>query len=178
MDTKQAERDYLNCWDCGAELKGRVDMKFCDNQCRGNYNNRIRRDARLAKKEAAKKEVAIKEEVKANAQKRAVKLELPPPALPEYVKAIQEIQLQNRYLMSQLCNEQRSSRVMLSHLIRAGFNPKCFTSEAAPTKEGKVYRFCFEYGFCDEKNGAVLLICRPSEGEYFAKYHRSKFPAR
>jgi hypothetical protein len=28
------------CLDCQGELKGRSDKKFCDDQCRSNYNNR------------------------------------------------------------------------------------------------------------------------------------------
>ena len=30
------------CLDCNALLNGRADKKFCDDQCRTNYNNRIR----------------------------------------------------------------------------------------------------------------------------------------
>lgn len=30
------------CIDCNAELKGRTDKKFCDDQCRSNYNNRLK----------------------------------------------------------------------------------------------------------------------------------------
>jgi hypothetical protein len=29
------------CLDCGTPLKGRSDKKFCDDQCRSNYNNRL-----------------------------------------------------------------------------------------------------------------------------------------
>lgn len=28
------------CLDCQAEIKGRADKKFCDDQCRNNYNNK------------------------------------------------------------------------------------------------------------------------------------------
>ncbi|NEU07590.1 hypothetical protein GZH53_04620 [Flavihumibacter sp. R14] len=28
------------CLDCKGELRGRSDKKFCDDQCRSNYNNR------------------------------------------------------------------------------------------------------------------------------------------
>jgi len=28
------------CLDCGAQLAGRADKKFCDDACRSNYNNR------------------------------------------------------------------------------------------------------------------------------------------
>lgn len=30
------------CLDCNALLKGRADKKFCDDQCRNNYNNRLK----------------------------------------------------------------------------------------------------------------------------------------
>ena len=32
------------CLDCGEILRGRVDKKFCSDQCRNNYNNRTHRD--------------------------------------------------------------------------------------------------------------------------------------
>ncbi len=32
------------CLDCGARLLGRSDKKFCSDQCRNNYNNRLNRD--------------------------------------------------------------------------------------------------------------------------------------
>ena len=33
-----------NCLDCNARIKGRADKKFCDDQCRSNYNNRLKAD--------------------------------------------------------------------------------------------------------------------------------------
>jgi hypothetical protein len=30
------------CLDCGNSIKGRSDKKFCDDQCRNNYNNRLK----------------------------------------------------------------------------------------------------------------------------------------
>jgi predicted nucleic acid-binding Zn ribbon protein len=32
------------CLDCGDIIKGRTDKKFCSDQCRNNYNNRLNRD--------------------------------------------------------------------------------------------------------------------------------------
>lgn len=32
------------CIDCGALLRGRMDKKFCDDQCRSNYNNKVRNE--------------------------------------------------------------------------------------------------------------------------------------
>ena len=33
------------CLDCGDILRGRTDKKFCSDQCRNNYNNRLNRDS-------------------------------------------------------------------------------------------------------------------------------------
>jgi predicted nucleic acid-binding Zn ribbon protein len=33
------------CLDCGAAIHGRTDKKFCSDQCRNNYNNRLNRDS-------------------------------------------------------------------------------------------------------------------------------------
>jgi len=33
------------CNQCGAELSGRSDKRFCDNTCRGQYNNDLRRSS-------------------------------------------------------------------------------------------------------------------------------------
>lgn len=30
------------CLDCETQLKGRADKKFCDDQCRSNFNNRLK----------------------------------------------------------------------------------------------------------------------------------------
>ena len=33
------------CLDCGEAIHGRTDKKFCSDQCRNNYNNRLNRDS-------------------------------------------------------------------------------------------------------------------------------------
>ncbi len=33
------------CLDCGKEIIGRADKKFCDDQCRNAYNNRLNSDS-------------------------------------------------------------------------------------------------------------------------------------
>ncbi len=33
------------CLDCGSKIKGRADKKFCNDQCRNNYNNYQNSDA-------------------------------------------------------------------------------------------------------------------------------------
>jgi hypothetical protein len=34
-----APNDVRKCLACGRPLKGRIDKKFCDDNCRNNYNN-------------------------------------------------------------------------------------------------------------------------------------------
>lgn len=34
-----------NCLDCGELIRGRADKKFCSDQCRNNYNNKLNRNA-------------------------------------------------------------------------------------------------------------------------------------
>jgi hypothetical protein len=34
-----ASADIKTCLACGRPLKGRIDKKFCDDNCRNNYNN-------------------------------------------------------------------------------------------------------------------------------------------
>lgn len=33
------------CLDCGDTIRGRADKKFCSDQCRNNFNNRLNRDS-------------------------------------------------------------------------------------------------------------------------------------
>lgn len=33
------------CLDCGDIIRGRIDKKFCSDQCRNNYNNKLNRDS-------------------------------------------------------------------------------------------------------------------------------------
>ena len=38
------------CLDCNNPIVGRADKKFCDDQCRNNYNNKLRADESTAVK--------------------------------------------------------------------------------------------------------------------------------
>jgi hypothetical protein len=35
------------CQQCGSDIHGRIDKKFCDDQCRAAYNNRLHSDTPL-----------------------------------------------------------------------------------------------------------------------------------
>lgn len=42
---KNATMEKKICLDCGEIIKGRIDKKFCSDQCRNNYNNKLNRNA-------------------------------------------------------------------------------------------------------------------------------------
>lgn len=44
INQNQLTMELRKCLDCGEELRGRADKKFCSDQCRNNYNNRLNRD--------------------------------------------------------------------------------------------------------------------------------------
>lgn len=46
LDTVKA-----TCLECGSELYGRTDKKFCCNECKNNYNNRGRRAFETSKRD-------------------------------------------------------------------------------------------------------------------------------
>jgi hypothetical protein len=50
-------------------------------------------------------------------------------------------------------------------LLGRSFNPKFFTSQAEPTDDGHIYRFCFEYGYWEKENDDVVIVYRPREVE-------------
>jgi hypothetical protein len=39
------KEEARKCIECGEPLKGRADKKFCDDQCRSAYNNRLNSDS-------------------------------------------------------------------------------------------------------------------------------------
>lgn len=135
------------CKDCGAPLgAGREDRQYCDDACRTNYNNRIRRE---------KKSIAQ--------QKQTLTIKPTSKELPEHVTRIQAILVNNRKLLSHVCDREKPGRIRERDLIGKGFNTKYFTSE---TEGGDShYRFCFEYGYKKEDDDKYLVIYRPREVE-------------
>jgi len=136
------------CKDCGTLLgPGREDRQYCDTACKTNYNNRRRKENQKANED---QEVSLQTDT----------LQL---SIPDYITRIQEVQLNNRRILEGLCNEEKAGSIRMRDLVGKGFNPKFFTSEAEPTGSGKVYRFCFEYGYRLEENGAAVIVCRKRE---------------
>lgn len=56
------------CLDCGEQLHGRIDKKFCDDLCRSNYNNKL----------YSEKSTVIKQINKILRKNRSVLMELNP----------------------------------------------------------------------------------------------------
>ncbi len=108
------------CLECGAKLIGREDKKFCNDQCRNSYNNKLNRD-----------DNSIMHSINRKLRK-------------------------NRRILKEL-NPNGKAKVRRSELDRAGFNFKHFT-HVYKTKEGKVYYFCYEYGYLPLEKGYFALV--------------------
>nr|WP_067057243.1 hypothetical protein [Mucilaginibacter sp. L294] len=150
METEILVVTERTCKDCGTRLgAGRDDRLYCDEACKTNFNNRRRRENRKA----------------AETQKGRNLMPSPEQlSVPDYINRIQEILLNNRRILEGLCNPDKPSRVRLRDLLGKGFNKKFLTSVAEPTTTGRVYHFCFEYGyFEDGDNGWVIVVFRERE---------------
>jgi hypothetical protein len=150
METEVLVVAERTCKDCGAPLgAGREDRLYCDEACKTNFNNRKKRENR-----------------KAGDTQKGLNL-LPAPeelSVPDYINRIQEILLNNRRILEGLCNPDKPSRVRLRDLLGKGFNKKFLTSVAEPTTSGRVYHFCFEYGYFQvDESGWVIIVLRERE---------------
>ncbi len=108
------------CLECGAKLIGREDKKFCNDQCRNSYNNRLNRDDNSV------------------------------------MTSINRKLRKNRRILKEL-NPKGKAKVRRSEMELAGFNFKYFT-HVYKTKEGKVYYFCYEYGYLPLENNYFALV--------------------
>ncbi len=108
------------CLECGTRLMGRIDQKFCNDQCRNTYNNRLNKD-----------ESAL-------------------------IKNINNQLRKNRRILREL-NPDGKTKVKKQTLQAKGFSFKYFTN-TYKTKEGKIYYFCYEYGYLPLDNDFYLLI--------------------
>lgn len=108
------------CLECGGKLRGRVDQKFCTDQCRNTYNNRQNKD-----------ETA-------------------------YMKNVSHALRKNRRVLKEL-NPNGKAKVKKTKMLSKGFTFKYFTN-VYKTKEGKVYYFCYEYGYLPLENDYFALV--------------------
>lgn len=110
------------CQECGEKLIGRVDKKFCSDQCRISFNNRLNSDST------------------------------------NYVRNVNNILRKNRRILEEL-NPTGKTRVSGEKLKVAGLNLNYFTS-IYKTKEGAMYKFCYEQGYLEIEKGQFLLVVR------------------
>ena len=108
------------CLECGARLMGRIDQKFCSDQCRNTYNNRLNKD-----------ESAL-------------------------MKNINNRLRRNRRILKEL-NSNGKAKVKKQTLLARGFSFKYFTN-LYKTKEGRIYYFCYEYGYLPLDNDFYALV--------------------
>lgn len=108
------------CLECKTKLYGRFDQKFCSDQCRNTYNNKLNRD------ESA------------------------------FVKNINRQLRKNRRILKEL-NPYGKGKTKKHTLLSKGFVFKYFTN-VYKNKEGKVYYFCYEYGYLPLDNEFFALV--------------------
>lgn len=78
-----------------------------------------------------------------------------------YVRNINNILRKNRRIMEELLPEE-TIKVSQQKLIDKGFNFNYYTN-ITTTKEGKNYKFCYEYGYLPLDGNYFLLVKRKME---------------
>lgn len=118
--TKTAEKV---CLECGEKLVGRADKKFCSDQCRISYNNKLNSDET------------------------------------NYVRNVNNALRKNRRVLLELNPTGKAVSVSRQKLSEKGFDFAYFTS-LFTTKEGKVYKYCYEQGYLELDKGYCLLVVK------------------
>lgn len=110
------------CLECGEKIAGRSDKKFCSDQCRISFNNRLNSDET------------------------------------NLVRNINNALRKNRRILVEL-NTTGKTRVSREKLAVKGFDFNYFTG-IYTTKEGAVYRYCYEQGYLQTDKDWFLLVVR------------------
>jgi predicted nucleic acid-binding Zn ribbon protein len=115
------------CLSCGRTVKGRADKKFCDDNCRNNFNNELRSDSN------------------------------------NFVRNVNNALRKNRRILEALLpKKEETAKTTREKLLQMGFVLKYFT-HLYTTKAGKVYYYCYEYGYLPLENDWFLVV-RKKEG--------------
>lgn len=115
------------CLDCGEVLHGRADKKFCNDQCRNNYNNQLNSSSY------------------------------------NLVRNINNVLRRNRRILEEL-NPSGKTKTTRKKLTSKGFDFDYLTS-VYQTQNGKVYHFCYEYGYLPLDGDEILLVKREEKGD-------------
>ncbi len=110
------------CLECGREVRGRVDKKYCSDQCRTTYNNKLNSDGS------------------------------------NLMRNINNILRRNRRILASL-NPDGKKKISKSRLLESGLKMNYFTNEFITTS-GKVYRYCYEYGYTQIDEHTYYLVMR------------------
>jgi predicted nucleic acid-binding Zn ribbon protein len=117
-----AKTEEKVCLECGEKIKGRADKKFCSDQCRISYNNKLNSDET------------------------------------NYVRNVNNILRKNRRILIDL-NPKGKTQVNRNKLNDKGFDFTYYTNTYT-TKEGGLYRFCYEQGYLEIEKDRFLLVTR------------------
>lgn len=110
------------CAECGSKFKGRADKRFCSDQCRSAYNNKLNNEST------------------------------------KLVRNIDNALKRNRRILKEL-NPNGKIKVHRDKLNKAGFDFEHITS-IYKTKEGSLYKFCYEQGYLEMENDFYLLVVK------------------
>ena len=111
-----------HCDYCGEVLRGRLDKRFCNAECRNGFHNH----------HAAREDA--------------------------FMRQVNKILRKNRRILREL-NPEGKATVHVDRLQDRGFSFNHFT-HTHQTKEGKVYTFCYEYGYLEFKDNWFVLVRR------------------
>ncbi|MCR8556923.1 DUF2116 family Zn-ribbon domain-containing protein [Mucilaginibacter sp. BJC16-A38] len=135
MPTLRSEA-IKHCENCGKELFGRTDKRFCNDGCRNQFN----------------REKAAREKQKAHDN------------LPEIFKIIKRnYEILQGYSLKGL-HEDEAIFTDTWRLKEQGFNFKFFTSQVIE-RDGERINCCFEFGWYEEVSSTCSMVYRPRQAK-------------
>ncbi|MFA6275620.1 MAG: hypothetical protein WC622_02665 [Pedobacter sp.] len=124
------------CDYCGRPISGRLDRKFCDVNCKNNFNSRQRS--------------AFRAGVHPNAGQ-----------IIKQIKINYEILLKRQV---QKIEKDATTYINKEQLVKDGFDPRFFTS-LTTDKWGEIWKCCFDCGFREIEDGNIELAHFPKQAE-------------
>jgi hypothetical protein len=124
------------CEYCGRLISGRLDRKFCDVNCKNNFNSRLRS--------------AFRAGVHPNAAQ-----------ILKRIKVNYEILLKHQV---QKIEKDTITYINKEQLVNDGFDPRFFTS-ITTDKWGEIWKCCFDCGFRETDGGNLEFAHFPQQAE-------------
>ena len=110
------------CLECGDKLKGRLDKKFCSDQSRISFNNKLNSDET------------------------------------KYMRNVNNILRKNRRILIEL-NTTGKTTTNRNKMKDKGFDFSFYT-DTYTTKEGSLYKYCYEQGYLEVDKDRFLLVVK------------------